>query len=71
MFSYMDEEEQLPYPLVRNSQRKACEEYLIPDADKKAVLKRMYPFEDIPELDSELFDLHEESIFVVKDFKGR
>jgi hypothetical protein len=69
MYSFPGEEEKLTYPLVSHKKGRNSEEYAIPDSDKEAVLKKMYPFEDIPTLDEQLFDLHQGRLFVVKDFR--
>lgn len=45
------------------------EEYEIPAGEKAAVLRDLYPFEDVPEMDDQKFDLHLERIFRVGDFK--
>jgi hypothetical protein len=49
--------------------RPVSEEYVIPLNAKKAVLDRLSPFVEKPELTEELFDLHEEKKFLVADFK--
>ena len=49
--------------------RPISEEYVIPMNAKKAVLDLLSPFVEKPELDEELFDLHEEKKFLVADFK--
>ena len=49
--------------------RDTIEEYLIPEADKGAVLKQLYPFKPLPSLDDVMYDLHAEKKFTVKDFR--
>lgn len=44
------------------------EMYVIPDEKKAAVLKELYPFIPVPALDEEMYDVHEEKKFRVKDF---
>lgn len=45
------------------------EEYVIPESAKAEVLDALYPFEGVPSLDDERFDLHAERMFQVRDFK--
>jgi hypothetical protein len=45
------------------------EEYIIPDADKPAVLDLLYIFDPVPEMSDTMFDLHEEKTFRVGDFR--
>jgi hypothetical protein len=45
------------------------EEYVIPGDKREEVLEKLYPFEGVPSLDEERFDLHEEKIFKVRDFR--
>jgi hypothetical protein len=63
-------EGKLPYP-TRPLQ--VCggtvEEYIIPDDKKAEVLKQLYIFEPVPDLDEERFDLHEGKKFRVGDFR--
>ena len=65
-----DEESRLPFPTrrVRSGDRE-IEEYVIPEASKAEVLRDLYPFEPVPALDEERYDLHEGKKFVVKDFR--
>ena len=64
-------EPRLPYP----TRLVACsggpvEEYIIPDADKAAVLKQLFPFKPpIPGLEDVLYDIHAEKKFRVRDFR--
>ena len=63
-------EARLPFPTrplkVRGG---TIEEYVIPDDKKEEVLKQMYPFVHVPSLDDELYDLHENKRFFVKDYR--
>ena len=45
------------------------EEYIIPEQEKKVVLETLYPFDPVPELNETMFDLHEEKLFRVGDFR--
>jgi hypothetical protein len=49
--------------------RPVSEEYVIPPDAKAEVLEMLYPFVELPGLDEEVFDLHEERKFRVADFK--
>jgi hypothetical protein len=62
-------EPRLPFPVrtVRVAGG-AIEVYLIPDNQKAAILKKLYPFRPVPSLDEEMYDLHAEKKFLVKDF---
>ena len=65
----MDTDKRLPFPTrMLKVQGGMVEEYVIPDDRKEEVLRRLYPFEDPPSLDEELYDLHEGQIFKVRDF---
>ncbi len=44
------------------------EVYVIPDEKKAEVLEELYPFIPIPCLDEEMYDVHEDKNFKVKDF---
>jgi hypothetical protein len=44
------------------------ETYIIPDDKKAEVLKKLYPFTPVPDLDEVRFDLHEEKNFRVGDY---
>jgi hypothetical protein len=63
----------LPYPMVVRERDKdgwvISEEYLIPESDKQAVLEQHYPFVGVPSLDDELYDLHADKTFRVRDYK--
>jgi len=62
-------EPRLPFP-VRTAQARGgeVEVYVIPDNQRAAVLKELFPFIPVPSLDEEMYDLHAEKKFQVKDF---
>ncbi len=70
----MDEqpiEERLPYitkPLYFPNGA-SVEEFIIPDEDKELVLEDLYPFSPVPKLTDEMYDIHAEKNFIVKDFR--
>jgi hypothetical protein len=47
----------------------SVEEFIIPDEDRELVLAQLYPFSPIPKLTDEMYDIHAEKNFVVKDFR--
>jgi hypothetical protein len=64
-----DDEPRLPFPTrYVNIWNSTIEEYIIPDTKKEAVLKKLYPFIPVPSLDQEMFDIHSERKFLVRDF---
>jgi len=44
------------------------EVYVIPDDKKAEVLEELYPFIPVPSLDEEMYDVHADKKFKVKDF---
>ena len=61
---------ELPYPTCRlEVVGGVIEEYIIPEHKKKEVLKQLYPFKPVPSMNKELYDLHEEKKFFVRDFR--
>lgn len=63
-------EPRLPFPTrIIPAKWGSVEEYDIPTGEKTAVLDRLYPFEPVPGLDEEMFDLHAEKTFRVSDFR--
>lgn len=42
--------------------------YVIPDEKKAEVLGELYPFIPVPSLNEEMYDVHAEKTFKVKDF---
>lgn len=71
----MDDEspldERLPYATKPMYFRdgSSVEEFLIPDEDKEIVLEQLYPFSPVPKLTDEMYDLHADKTFIVKDFR--
>jgi len=69
----VDSEPALLYPVlvhrVGKDGSRESEEYEIPDSDKAAVLEQLYPFENVPGLDEQRFDIHAGKLFTVRDFK--
>lgn len=65
------ESPELPYPLreLPMWRGKPAMEYVIPEEAREEVFSEVYPFENRPSLSDELFDIHEEKKFKVKDFK--
>jgi len=61
----IDGEPRLDYPTTKI---RGIEVYSIPEKEKKAILEKLYPFEDIPDLNEEKYDLHSGKKFIVKDF---
>jgi len=45
------------------------EEFIIPDEMRQEVLNALYLFFPIPDLDEEMYDLHEGKLFRVRDFR--
>lgn len=62
-------EPELPFP-KRTVQTEVgpVEVYQIPDGQKEAVLKKLYPFNPVPSLEAEMEDIPAEKTFRVKDF---
>jgi hypothetical protein len=60
----------LPFP-TRPLQVKGgtVEEYIIPEDKKEEVLRAMYLFVPVPSLDDEMYDIHEDKTFRVRDFR--
>lgn len=70
----MDEqpiEERLPYQTkpMYFPNGASVEEFIIPEEDKEIVLEQLYPFSPIPKLTDEMYDIHAEKTFIVKDFR--
>ncbi len=60
----------LPFPtkpLIINGL--VVEEYIIPDEEKPAVFKALYPFKLLPSMDEERLDLHSGKKFKIRDFR--
>ena len=47
----------------------SVEEFIIPEEDKEIVLEQLYPFAPIPKLTDEMYDLHANKTFIVKEFR--
>ena len=64
-------EEKLPYITQRMyfPDGTWVEEFIIPEEDKEIVLEQLYPFAPIPKLTDEMYDIHAEKTFIVKDFR--
>ena len=45
------------------------EEFIIPEEDKEIVLEDLYPFSPVPKLTDEMYDLHADKTFIVKEFR--
>ncbi|MFA6930690.1 MAG: hypothetical protein WCT05_10200 [Lentisphaeria bacterium] len=69
--SIMSPEPPLPYPIRSLPMRfgPAAQEYVIAEADREFLLKKLYPFFPCPGLHEVRFDLHEEKYFKVGEFK--
>ena len=69
--SIIEPEPALPYPMRRLPMRYGppAQEYVIPDTEREAVLKKLYPFFPCPGLQEIRYDLHEEKNFRVVDYK--
>ena len=71
----MDDEspldEKLPYPTqpLYLPDGTSAEEFIIPEEDKEIVLGQLYPFSPVPKLTDEMYDLHADKNFIVKDFR--
>ena len=61
----VEKSDPLPYPLKTLEMAKGPAEqvYDIPEEDKDRVFEVIYPFVPCPDLDDEIFDLHEEKLF--------
>jgi hypothetical protein len=62
-------EPRLPFPLKNVSAAWGpVDVYVIPDDQKQAVLKKLYPFTPVPGLEDMMEDIHEEKTFRVREF---
>jgi len=63
-------DKRLPFPTrplrVRGG---VVEEHIIPEEQKAEVLAALCPFEPVPDINSVQLDLHEDKIFVVREFR--
>ena len=64
-------EEKLPYTTQRMYFPNGTwvDEFIIPGEDKEIVLEQLYPFVPIPKLTDEMYDIHADKTFIVKDFR--
>lgn len=63
------EEPRLPFPVKAvHIPSGTIEVYVIPDEKRAAVLEELYPFIPVPSLDEDMYDLHAEKKFKVRDF---
>ena len=71
MFTVTGPQPRLPYPLrkLETAWGKPEMEYVIPDGEKQEVLKRLYLFDGCPAFDAVMYDLHEQKMFNVRDFR--
>jgi len=70
IMSKSEEEPRLPFETKKiRVHGGEVEEYIIPEEQKADVLDQLYPFEPVPALDEERYDLHEGKKFLVKDFR--
>jgi len=60
----MNEAEPLPFKLERHVDDEFEDElyYIIPDDQREAVFKSLWPFEGMPKMDERLLDIHDNSI---------
>ena len=71
----MDDESQIEEKLPYVTQRMHfpdgswVEEFIIPEEDKEIVLEQLYPFSPIPKLTDEMYDIHAEKTFIVREFR--
>jgi hypothetical protein len=63
-------EDKLPFPTrPLKVGDDVVEEFIIPPDRKQEVLEQLYLFDPVPSLDDELYDLHEDKTFIVRDFR--
>jgi hypothetical protein len=63
-------EQPLPFPIrpwVINGV--SVPEFIIPEEKKEEVLGVLYPFSPVPSLDEQMYDLHADKIFTVRDYR--
>lgn len=63
-------QEPLDFPTETLKMSNGCEveKYIIPEADRQKVLDALYPFTEVPSLDTVLLDLHTGKTFKVRDY---
>jgi hypothetical protein len=60
----------LPFPTrVDGQEGGEIPEYVLPEEERARVLDYLYPFEPVPGLDEWMFDLHEEKLFRIREFR--
>lgn len=60
----------LPFPTrPLKVQGGTVEEYIIPENKKMEVLRQLYIYKDLPSLDDEMIDIHEDKAFKVREFR--
>jgi hypothetical protein len=65
-----DSRRKLPFRTRRiTALGRTVEEYRIPPAMKQHVLEKLYPFSPVPQLGEMRYDLHEEKLFQVRDYR--
>lgn len=64
-------EERLPYATrpMHFQDGTWVEEFIIPEEDREIVLEQLYPFSPVPKLTDEMYDIHADKTFIVKDFR--
>jgi hypothetical protein len=64
-------DERLPYPTqpMFFADGSSVEEFIIPEEDKEIVLEQLYPFSPVPKLTDEMYDLHADKKFIVREFR--
>jgi len=45
------------------------DEFIIPEEDRELVLEQLYPFSPVPKLTDEMYDLHADKTFLVREFR--
>lgn len=67
----LKESKRLPYPLIEHHDDRYFTEwwYDIPTEELAEVVKKLYPFEEMPALDTLLFDIHEEEFTTLSKCK--
>jgi hypothetical protein len=71
MFEEPSLDEKLPYPTkpMYFADGSSVEEFIIPEEDREIVLEQLYPFSPVPKLTDEMYDLHADKMFVVREFR--
>ena len=64
-------DEKLPYATrpMYFSDGSCVEEFIIPEEDRELVLEQLYPFSPVPKLTDEMYDLHADKTFFVREFR--